>query len=397
MNIKNYHLYFLKFLVFLCFLSFIFSKEILAQERVVKVNFETSCFYNTPALPFNKPFLIEGEVFKDVEYVSVSIFNENSQKIINTYNWNRNDKNKTETFSIIVAPILNSNSKYDFVVTTYKRMSDNQKVNLARNLKSRLIFHLKSHLEFDGAKVIIDKPKKVFNEIKTLIDEALSFQKSKNGLTYNAPSTLVLNQLENHKHFRFKNFLRGKKIQQKDSIATNLINERVESMADLIISELTPFFNSDLVQQHNSIMIQAVPTDKEPFSLPINVAMYAWSMNADVANVSTNTTDITFGAGFSIPFANKTRFKKSKIFDSFAFSMGVLTTPIKDANGVEMATPQVELPVYSALGIRLFKVVRINAGILALSEKGAQNFNNLDIIPTFGVGLELNLWLGIKK
>jgi hypothetical protein len=370
---------------------------VFAQDRIVKVNFETNCFQNSPSLPYNNPFLIEGEVFKDVEYVSVSIFNEHSKKEINSYTWNRHDKNKTETFTITVSPILKSNSKYDFLVSTYKKMSENQKISLAKNLKSRIIFYLKSHFEFDGSKVIIDKPKNVFKGIKQLIEEALTFQKSKNGFSYNAPSDLVLHQLENHRHFRFKRFLRGKKINEKDSVATKLINEKVESMADLIISELTPFFNSDLVQQYNSVFIHSIPTDKEPFSLPINAGMYAWSMNTDVNNVSQQTTDVTFGVGLSFPFIHKTRFKKSKIFDGVAFSMGVLTNPLQDANGRELATPQVELPVYGALGVRLFKIIRINAGTLFVNEKGTQNFNNIEFIPTFGVGLELNLWLGIKK
>ena len=78
------------------------------QERVVYVDFESSSFKNNPTIPFENPFIIQGEVFKDVEFVEVEIFNENSEKSIHTFTWNRGDNNNTETFSIVVPGILKS-------------------------------------------------------------------------------------------------------------------------------------------------------------------------------------------------------------------------------------------------------------------------------------------------
>ena len=85
------------------------------------------------------------------------------------------------------------------------------------------------------------------------------------------------------------------------------------------------------------------------------------------------------------------------MFDSFGFSAGVLFQPVVDNNGTEFVTPGVNLPVYTGLGFRVFKVVRFNAGVLVLGEKGNQDFDNLSVLPTAGLALELNLWMGIKK
>jgi hypothetical protein len=126
--------------------------------------------------------------------------------------------------------------------------------------------------------------------------------------------------------------------------------------------------------------------------------MYAWSKSVDIDNSSVDNIDFTPGVGITIPFNNKSKLAmKSRIFDSFGFSVGVLFEPIEDAEGTEYVTPGVDLPIYTGLGFRMFKVVRFNAGILILGEKGTENLEKLSIIPTAGLALELDLWMGIKK
>lgn len=85
------------------------------------------------------------------------------------------------------------------------------------------------------------------------------------------------------------------------------------------------------------------------------------------------------------------------MFDSFGFSAGVLLKPVVDNNGIEYLTPGVNLPIYTGLGFRVFEVIRFNAGALILGEEGSQGFDNLSVILTAGLALELNLWMGIKK
>lgn len=100
----------------------------------------------------------------------------------------------------------------------------------------------------------------------------------------------------------------------------------------------------------------------------------------------------------TIPFNNKSRLtSRARIFDSFGFSTGVLLKPVVDDNGIEYMTPGVNLPIYTGLGFRVFNLVRFNAGVLVLGEKGSQGFDNLSVLPTAGLALELDLWMGIKK
>lgn len=369
-----------------------------SQERLVKVDFESGSFINNPVIPFDQPFIIQGDAGRDIEYVEVIIYNDNSKNPLHYFSWNRIQDNNTSTFSVVIPGILKSGSKYDFKITTYKRMSVLQKQNLAEALSERIIFLLKNNYHFDGKNINISNPNSVYSDLKVLIDDALIYQRSKNSITYASPSKLVLEELKNQSDFRFNKFLRSSVNFERDSVANRMVSLRVKDVNDLIISELNPFLNSDLVQHHRTVLVRAVSTDREQFSLPVNIGMYAWDKSLTLNNASVHNVNFTPGAGVTIPFSNKSRLaSRSRLFDSFGYSIGLLFESVSDADGTEYVTPGVNLPVYTGLGFRLFKVVRLNAGVLILGEKGTEDFSNLSVLPTAGLSLELNIWLGVKK
>ncbi|MFZ6664662.1 hypothetical protein [Peijinzhouia sedimentorum] len=368
------------------------------QERVVKIDFESSSFLNTPSIPFDKPFGIIGEAGKEVELVKVNISYEGKDYILHKFVWNRLEGNTSETFNIVVPAILKSNTKYDFEIVTYKLLSSNQKETLLNNVEERVRFLLSNNIYFDGKNVVVNKPKNVYEQLGQLIRESFQYHESKNLLEIEAPTSLVLQELKNQSKFKFGRFLRRESNTEKDEISSQLIYEKIDHLVELVKSELAPFINSQIVQHHRKVNIKSIETDKEPFTLPINVGMYAWSKSIDIDNREIKNVNFTPGAGLTIPFNNKSKLaSNSRMFDSFGYSAGVLFQPIKDANGTEYTTPGVDLPVYTGIGFRMFKVIRLNVGGIILGEKGSQNFKKLSVIPTVGMSLELNLWLGIKK
>jgi hypothetical protein len=369
-----------------------------AQERSVKIDFESGTFYNTPRIPFDETLTIVGEAGKDIEMVKVNISYDDKDFILHSYLWNRIENNSSETFNIIVPPVLRSNTKYDFEIITYKIMSNTQKKELLQNLESRIRFLLMNNIYYDGKNVNVNKPKNVYEELEKLIKESLKYHESKNMIPAEAPSSLVLQELENQDDFKFSRFFKKTTRDEESEKANELIQEKVDHLVDLMSSELAPFINSDIVQHYKKVNIKSVQTDKERFTLPVNVGMYAWSKSVDIDNSSVDNIDFTPGVGITIPFNNKSKLAmKSRIFDSFGFSVGVLLEPIEDAEGTEYVTPGVNLPIYTGLGFRMFKVVRFNAGILILGEKGTENLEKLSIIPTAGLALELDLWMGVRK
>jgi hypothetical protein len=369
-----------------------------AQERNVKVDFESGSFFNNPKIPFDEPFVIVGETGRDIEFVKVNIFYEGKSFILHSFVWNRLENNISETFNIVVPPILRSNTKYDFEIITYKLLTKTQKEDLLKNVENRVRFLLTNNLYFDGKNVKVNKPKDVYHKISQLLNESFKHHESKNLIPIQAPSSLIMEELKKQSDFRFSRFFKRSTRIERDEIANKLISEKVEHLVSLISSELVPYINSQLVQHHRQANIKTVETDKEPFTLPVNIGMYAWDKTLSIDNTSLHNINITPGAGFTIPFSNKSWLaSRAHIFDSFGISAGVLFKPVADSNGTKFVTPGVNLPVYTALGFRIFKVVRFNAGVLVLGEKGNQDFNKLTLIPTAGLALELNLWMGTKQ
>ena len=369
-----------------------------AQERIVKIDFESGSFYNNPKIPFDNSFVIMGETGKEIEFVKANISYEGKNYILHSFVWNRIEQNKSETFSIVVPPVLRSNTKYDFEIITYRLITSSQKENLLKDIEDRVRFFLMNNIYFDGKNVVVNKPKDVYNKLNQIIKESFEHFESKNFIPIQAPSSLVLEELKKQSDFRFDRFFKRTTRIERDDIANEFISDKVEHLVALISSELIPFINSQLVQHHRQVVVKSVETDKEPFTLPVNIGMYAWDKRVSINNTSVHNINFTPGVGLTIPFNNKSRLSsKTRIFDSFGFSTGVLLKPVVDDNGIEYLAPGVNLPTYTGLGFRVFKVVRFNAGVLVLGEKGNQGFDNLSIIPTAGLALELDLWMGIKK
>ena len=369
-----------------------------AQERNVKVDFESGSFYNNPKIPYDEPFVITGETGSDIEFVKINIFDEGKSDILHSFVWNRIENNNSETFNIVVPAILKSNSNYDFEIITYKLLSQTQKEMLLKNVEDRVRFLLNNNLYFDGKNVKVNKPKDVYKKLETLINESFKHHESKNLIPLQAPSSLILEELKVQSDFRFSRFFKRSTRVERDEIANEMIAEKVEHLVNLISSELKPFTNTQLVQHHRQANINNIETDKQPFTLPVNIGMYAWDKSVSIDNISENNINFTLGAGLTISFSNKTSLaSRSNMIDSFGFSIGVLFEPVVDSSGTEFVTPGVNLPVYTGLGFRIFKVLRFNAGVIVLGEKGNQDFSKLSVIPTAGLALELNLWMGIKK
>ena len=366
-----------------------FSISTFAQQRAVKVDFESGTFKNNPTVPYDEPFLVEGMVKPDIEYVRVTIFEEDGAVPLHQYNWNRSDYNNSEQFSITIPMVLSSNTEYDFRVATYKRMSVAQKQKLADDLRKRISFYLSSNFQFDGKNVSINKPKQVQKGLDELIHNALGNYISKNGFKFEGSSDLVFQELEQNRDFKFSNYLRRSSTVKRDSIATGLLNKKVNQLSALVLSEVMPFINSDLVQFHREAVVHKVSTDKGRKTLPINVGVHA---------VIGGNDNYIPGFGISIPFKSRVNFlSKSKKIDSFGLSVGLLTQPYVNGAGEEFVTPGLNMPAYIGLGFRTFQFVRVTFSGLLLQRTDESKSQNIRLEPLIGISLELDLWLGVKK
>ena len=63
--------------------------------------------------------------------------------------------------------------------------------------------------------------------------------------------------------------------------------------------------------------------------------------------------------------------------------------------------PIIGVPLYFGLGYKVFKLVRINAGMTLLQEGGGSgldvSLNSLYLRPFVGASVEFDLWLGLNR
>lgn len=366
-----------------------------AQERIVMVDFESSSFQGNPKIPYDQPFMIQGEAGREVELVRVNIYYEGKKDVLHSFLWNR-FRNESELFKITVPAVLKSSTKYDFEVITYTLLSDAQKAQLLQALGQRVYFFLSGYTYFDGRRVVISQPEKVYRALKNLLEESLSYHTSKNALQLAAPSHMVLDELKKQGRFRFRPYMRRHNTVEKDSIVRQMIDRQLQYLTSMVLSEVSPYINSELVQMHRRLHILSVETDKAPFVIPLNVGAYVWYAASSPAANWQDAWGILPGAGLSIPLSSKSSFaSRLRLVDAFGISLGVLWRPIKDNQDEAWMLPGIGLPVYTTLGVRFFRLLRLGGGVVWVAD--GQSARNFEVVPVGSLSIELNLWMGIRK
>lgn len=379
-------------LVALSVLSFAYAN---AQSQIIKLDSENGSFKNFPILPDNEVFAIEGEIDKSIQLVEITIVEEKSGNDPMVYSWNRSLHNNSENFEVIVTQPLKAGASYNFTIITFKALEVEAKKKILGNILIRSHHLIKSEVSIDKHELKVDNAKNLINGLNEIIYEGIALQRSRNGIEFDGLSGLVENEIKKINKFKFKNLLRKKDGTEKDSISNAALDKKVNYLTELILTEIKPFVSSELVEQYRRYSITDVKTRKGNFTLPINGGLYAWNLNSNINDVSFSNTGLTPGVGFTIPF--KRSFSvRGKSLTSLGISLGVLTSKMEDANGDRYATPTIKLPVYAALGVNVFRVIRVNAGALMVSNFD-NSINKIQFIPTFGIALELDAWIGVRK
>ena len=71
-----------------------------------------------------------------------------------TYIWDRSSFNTGQNFELVISQPLYADTKYDFTVKTFTRVSLAEKKELAKELQKRVYFYLRNHVEIHGNNVL---------------------------------------------------------------------------------------------------------------------------------------------------------------------------------------------------------------------------------------------------
>lgn len=380
--------------LFFCF-SFLLSISSFGQSRILKLNPQTGSFKNFPIIPSYEKFTIEGEVLKDIVWVEVDI-NEYKSTEVDSYFWNRSITNSSSNFEVFVTKGLLGSSKYDFKIRTFRLMDDADKNELLKTMMQKAYSYLDEQIILEKNALKIDKPKQVFDIVEEIIVAGTSLQRSRNGLKLDGLSDLIRQELINIDGTKVSRFFRKKNKQTGAELTLEEKKNKVNYITALILSEVQPFFNSELVQQYRVYEINEAETTKDRFTLPVNAGLYSWTTSADFNKMSAANSGVTPGVGVSFPVFRHFSVRGKKL-PSFGISLGVLTSPITNQLGAKLSTPGINIPVYAALGVNFLKVIRVNVGTTVVAAHKSNNVTSLTWAPTIGIAFELDAWLGIRK
>lgn len=367
----------------------------IAQSQIIKLDEETGSFKNLSTLPTYEKFSIEGEIKKSIDLVEIQI-NKSRSKESTSYTWNRPLGNSSNNFEVRITDGLFGNSSYDFDIRTYKMIPENEKEAHLSSLIRKIYVYLDQQIILRKNELKIDNSKEVLRILDDIILKSTELQRSKNGLKIHPLSDLVRQELRKIDKIKIKRFLRKKNDDFNIALTEETKNNKVKYITSLILSEITPFFNSELVQVDRIYTVNNVPTERDKFTLPINAGAYAWTTSADFNKIGASNSGVSAGVGLSLPIWRNYSIKGKKM-PSISLSLGVLVTPIRDENGMRLSTPGLNIPVYGAIGFNFLRVIRLNVGVLAVAEHKVAKVNTLYWLPTVGLTFELDTWIKLKR
>ena len=275
-------------------------------------------------------------------------------------------------------------------------MEDKAKLELLKNLITKVHAYLDDVIHIDRNELDIDSPKKTYAILNEIVQGAVGLQRSRNGMVIEDLSVLVEEALKEVGDTKIKRFLRRKSSETVVELTNHAKDQKVKFITSLILSEIKPFFSSDLVQQYRIFKITNVATEKDEFTLPVNAGAYAWTTSSGLGGIDAANSGLNFGLGVTVPIIRNYSIK-GKTLPSMGISLGILTSPISNEAGDRLSTPGINVPVYAALGFSFLKVIRLNVGVLGVAEHKAEKVTDMLWTPTVGLTFELSAWMGIKK
>jgi hypothetical protein len=166
-----------------------------------------------------------------------------------------------------------------------------------------------------------------------------------------------------------------------------------------IQTELAQTLDGKLLVQSDLRTMRDYATEKVKNALAVNVGYGGVYLGG-------NTSSFSYGSGpyvgLSFPFA--ARFFSSPVWSNTSLSVGTFINDFTLEDGQVITGPIFGKPYYIGLGYRLFRFVRLNAGMTALETKGSSSIGGgsvevgeIQLQPFVGISAEINLSVGFKE
>jgi hypothetical protein len=358
-----------------------------AQKPNVNLNLRSKTFNNGSELPAEKNFEISINANNNVDFVAIEFYKKLDKQSFYATTWQRS---QGEIRSLAVLPVnikLKSATSYAFKIKSYRKLTQSDKLKIAsqvstssKNFIESAIIRTENGYDFKL------KKDKLSDQLNNVLASGLSNVEVAFGekpIQYSDILKVMINNLEDTK---FKNLM----VDSTDLGFKNALN----AISNQVDNELINIINAYSYVLTDIVEIDSYDTEKTMNFLSLNAGYGGVYDSGSYTNI--NYFDGAF-AGVSFPLANYAL--SNSFISKTSFSAGVFFNDFKIDNNRFLTGPVVGRPLYAALGYRFLNFVKISAGTTILQEENKllNTTSDVKFKPFLGIGIELDLWLGLKK
>lgn len=369
-----------------------------AQYEPVVYDYELNYFNNGQPLPAESHLLISGEVDATVQRVEISLFKAKSNH--NHYPlhlsiWKRVKDSDTEAFRLPFNYRLHGNDGYDFVIAYFREINVNEQKAIKELLSSVMGTYLDQQISVKDGKVQLGKsPAGLISQLNDIVSKAMTHYRTASEIQFSGFSHVLLEGLKALGHYKepAKSAVDGTSLGVPLAALRSQIDQQIQT-------ELAQTLDGKLLVQSDLRTMRDYATEKVKNALAVNVGYGGVYLGG-------NTSSFSYGSGpyvgLSFPFA--ARFFSSPVWSNTSLSVGTFINDFTLEDGQVITGPIFGKPYFVGLGYRLFRFVRLNAGMTALETKGSSSISGgsvevgeIQLQPFVGISAEINLSVGFKE
>lgn len=350
------------------------------QYQSVVFDYELGYFNNGQPLPAEARLLFSGEIAREVCAVSIEIHKPNSSKVLYEALWQELDEKVSDNFQLPVNYPLTGKTEYDFSILYYRELGEKEKDQIRRDLVNQMHFYQEQQIKKQKGKLKLEKSSsKLIKDFNQILQNGLNDYRCAN------------QDLEISFSSMFETYL---KVMERDTVAGNF-----DQLEKIFQQDIARLMERDWWVIQSIRQVQDYPTENKGSALALNIG-YGGAL------LSTEPNNFTYGTapyvGLSLPFSSKSF--ASALWQNASVSVGAFTQNFMD-NGTEFTGPIFRRPYFVGLGYKVFRFVRLNAGVVALEELQGGNtpgnsvsfdLSNIKVQPFIGLSAEIKFSLGNK-
>ncbi|MGB3181023.1 MAG: hypothetical protein WBB45_06515 [Cyclobacteriaceae bacterium] len=372
-----------------------------SQYEQVIFDYERSQFNNGEPLPAETPFMMSGQVSRDVDMVEVVIARKgllkNEEQSIFTGRWIRDYNNTSEKWIVPVNRKLKQNEEYDLMVRYFRQATPDQQTEIGYALKEQLLNYLDQEIRLEDDEIELrSAPSRVFQNMNAILEQATG--DIRNRLDASAPklSDIVkegIDKLDDLDLDDADELLASDTLENEGARRYRYAQQQINTVKRQIISETDQFLYTPLSILSSRKIVDNYSTEKKRSHLNVLIG-YGAVYDGDGPGED-------FGSGLygglSIPFGHEAH--DSKIWSNTALSVGVFFQDIDFGDDTyTYSGPIVDRPSFVAIGYKVFSFLRVQGGVSFLQresdDSGLLDVSDVEIRPFIGLSAELKLWVG---